>query len=76
MALALKWLHRVSVSRSYMTRASFHSIPLTPKVSGFPWCVGRTYTMPVKQRGHQVTASGRSPTRSLTISWWLSCQRE
>ncbi len=61
----------MSVCRSYMTSAFMISLPDTPKV----WVVSpmlRAYTMPVKQRGHQVTATGLPPTVSFTISWRLS----
>jgi hypothetical protein len=40
----------------------------TPKVCSLP-SISRAYTMPVKQRSHQVTAMTLPPTVSLTISW-------
>ncbi len=65
------WLHRVSVWWSYITRAFIMSLPDTPKVWVLP-SSSRAYTMPVKHRGHQVTATGTPPTVSLTISWWFN----
>ena len=53
-----------------MTSAFMISLPDTPKVRTSSFTV-RAYTMPVKQRGHQVMATGTPPTVSLTISWLL-----
>ena len=64
------WLHSVSVSLSYITRAFMMSLPDTPNVSVSAFTV-RAYTMPVKHSGHHVTATGSPPTVSLTISWPL-----
>ncbi len=61
------WLHRVFDWWSYMTSAFMISLPDTPKVCSWP-SISRAYTMPVKQRGHQVTAMALPPTVSLTIS--------
>lgn len=70
-ALPVRWLQRLCVSRSYMSSELRASFPDTPKVSTLPFTV-LAYTMPVKQRGHQVTARCWPPISSSTISCALS----
>ena len=67
MACPRNWLQRLRVWWSYMTRTFMISLPETPKVWTAP-SISRAYTMPEKQSGHQVTATGWPPTTSLTIS--------
>ncbi len=59
--------HQLWVSRSYMIMSELRSLPVTPKLS-VPVAVRRSKITPELHSGQNVTATGTSPTVSLTIS--------
>lgn len=66
-ASLLTWDQRDDVWWSYIRRLLLYRSPLTPNVTVFPE-IFRSYTMPEKARGHQLTRTGVSPKFRFTSS--------